>query len=237
MTEQVVTPTTVFDPWAAAMDAKPREFELYGQIKIDVWTGYFPGNGAKPIPHDPGQHPADKRNVMIDMSLLSIPEQPQQYPVEGHFTDFSLDWVKITLPSIKALGVDLRALDGRWVKISQVPGKRANPKKAGEFYSTLKFLAVYDSETACREAYTGQPLSTEEHAAAPAPEMSAEKQTALQFAGVVIKNAASHTQTQSAARALITAQLAAFPMIQQHFTIDSPEIAALVTANIGHLPA
>lgn len=236
MTEQVITPTTAFDPWAAAMDAKPREYEIYGQIKIDVWTGYFPGGGAKPIQFDPGQHPADKKTVMIDMQLIPIPEQPQRFEVEGHFTDFSLDWVKITLPSIKALGIDLRALNGRWVKLAQVPGKRENPKKPGEYYSTLKFLAAFDSEAACREAFTGQPLSTEGHAAAPAP-VSAEKQTALQFAGVVIKNAAGQVTTQSAARALITAQLAAFPMIQQHFTIDSPEIVALVSANIGHLPA
>ncbi|HAL16864.1 MAG TPA: hypothetical protein DCP32_08960 [Anaerolineaceae bacterium] len=231
--EQTIDQTQATDDaWEVADNAKPRDFEYFGQVKADVWFGYFPGNKAKPIPFDPQQHPADKRAVMIDIQIIPVPEQNVTFDIRQNYTDFSLDWTKITLPSIKALGVDgLRALNGHYVRVAQVDGKREkkdeNGHKTGEFYKTFKFLELYPDAAACSAAYAGAaPSHTEQTPDEPAGDK--EKETALKFAKVVVENTARGETDLNAVRTKVATALAGMPMINKHFTVDSPEIMNLI---------
>lgn len=227
MTEQIAN-----DPWAIADSAKPRDFEYYGQVHADCWFGFFPGDGAKPIPFDPQQHPVDKRTTMIDIQIIPVPEQDVRFDIRQNFTDFSLDWTKITLPSIKSLGVDgLRALNGRFVRVAQVDGKREKKdqdgNKTGEYYKTFKFLEVYPDQAACSMAYAGtsaprhtEPVVNEQH--------NLEKETALKFAKVIVENKAKGQTDPQIVISLVTEAIAPMPMINKHFTGSSPEILNLI---------
>lgn len=234
MAEQTVTQTKVNDdPWAVADAAKPRDFEYYGQVKADCWFGYFPGGGAKPIPFDPQQHPVDKRTTMIEIQIIPIPEQNVTFDIHQNYTDFSPDWTKVTLPSIKALGLDgIRSMNNRFARVAQVDGKREkkdeNGNKNGEFYKTFKFIEVYPDATACSTAYAGAaPQHTEQQ---PLPETNGntEKETALKFAKVVVQNKARGLTERDQIIAAVTEAIAGMPMINKFYTGQSPEILALI---------
>lgn len=221
------------DPWAQADAAKPRDFEYYGQVKADAWFGFFPGGGAKPIPFDPQQHPTDKRAVMIDIQILPIPEQNVNFDVRQNYTDFSLDWTKVTLPSIKACGVDgLRALNGRFVRVALVDGKRErkgdNGNKTGEFYKTYKFIEVYADQAACTAAYAGAAPAHTEPESSPVDEEEREKATALQFARVVVTNQARGKTDKAEVLKAVTEVIAGMPLISKFYTGDSAEIVTMI---------
>ncbi len=230
--EQAIDQSVIADPWAVADSAKPRDFEYYGQVKADCWFGFFPGGGAKPIPFDSQQHPVDKRTTMIEIQIIPVPEQNVTFDVKQNYTDFSPDWTKVTLPSIKALGVDgLRSLNNRFVRVALVDGKREkkdeNGNKTGEFYKTFKFLDVFTDQAACTMAYSGSsPAHTEQ---APATDSSdTEKQTALVFAKVVVENAARGQTDIQVIIDTVSAAIATMPMISKYFTGQSPEILNMI---------
>jgi hypothetical protein len=222
------------DPWKLADEAKPRDFEYFGQMMADVWFGFFPGGGQKPIAFDPAQHPIDKRTVMIDIQIIPIAAQNVDFDIRKNYTDFSTDWTKITLPSIKALGVDgLRALNGKFVRVAQVPGKREkkdeNGNKTGEFYTTFKFLEIYADEAACVTAYEGNSSHTEQNDPQPVTTgISADQQTALKFSRAVIENTVKGETDLDVIINKLTATLAAMPMINKHYSAQSPEIMQMV---------
>jgi len=220
------------DPWAVADAARPRDYEYYGQVKADAWFGYFPGGGMKPIPYDPTQHPVDKRTTMIDIQIIPVPEQNVTFDIKQNYTDFSQDWTKITLPSIKALGVDgLRALNGRFVRVAQVDGKREkkdeNGNKTGEFYKTFKFLEVYPDQVACSTAYAG----TAHNHIEPQPATTTgddEKDVALKFVKVIVESKVKMAKDKQEALDMVSKEIAGMPMINKHFTGASPEILDLL---------
>jgi hypothetical protein len=222
------------DPWAIADSAKPREFEYYGQVQADVWFGFFPGSGAKPIPFDPNQHPGDKRTVMIDIQIIPVAEQNVTFDVRQNYTDFSPDWTKITLPSIKALGLDgLRSLNGKFVRVTQVDGKRekkdSGGNKTGEFYKTFKFLEIYPNQAACEAAYSGTPSNTEQQPTATSNNgNNPERDSALKFAKVVVENSARGQSDLTIVINTVAANIANMPLISKYFTADSPEILNLI---------
>lgn len=227
------------DPWAVADSAKPRDYEYYGQVKADAWFGYFPGGGAKPIPFDPSQHPTDKRATLIDIQIIPIPQQDARWDIRQSYTDFSPDWTKITLPSIKALGVDgLKALNNKYVRVANVQGKRKKKDdsgaETGDFYTTFKFIEVFPDEAACVTAYAGAaPAHIEQPPANPADE----KAVALQFAEVVVANIARGKTDHALVVAEVTTAIAGMPMISKHFTGQSSEIQALIDKAMSHANA
>lgn len=235
MTDQVQTQTPVTDdPWQVADNAKPRDFEYYGQVQADVWFGFFPGNGAKPVPFDPTQHSIDKRTVQIEIHILPVPDQNVTFDVHQSYSDFSPDWTKITLPSIKALGFDgLRSLNSHWVRVTQVDGKRekvdaTTKQKTGEFYKTFRFIEAYPDQAACEHAYAGAAPSHTEQQPLPESTGNAEKETALKFARVVVENKAKGQTDKQKVIVDVTQAIAEMPMISKHFTGSSPEILAMI---------
>jgi hypothetical protein len=239
MVDQTVAQTAVNmdDPWDVADNAKPRDYEYYGQVKADVWFGHFPGGGVKPIPFDAAIHPADKRTTMIDIQIIPIAEQSVTFEVRQNYTDFSLDWTKITLPSIKALGVDgLRSLNGHFVRVAQVDGKREKKEdgaKTGVFYKTFKFLEAFADQAACVKAYCGNaPSHTEQEPISQTPSQSPvnsqEKDSVLKFARVVVVNAARGQKDINIICDSVTAHLSTMPMINKYFTATSPEIMTMI---------
>jgi len=232
MAEKTVEQAAVMnDPWVVADNARPRDFEYYGQVKADCWFGFFPGGGAKPIPFDHQVHPIDKRTVMIDIQIIPVPEQNVSFDIRQSYTDFSLDWTKVTLPSIKAIGVDgIRALNNQYVRVGLVNGKREkkddNGNKNGEFYKTFKFLEVFPDAASCSAAYSG--AAPQQSEPDPAADVDKDKATAFSFAKVVVENKSRGQKDVQKVVQEVTETIAGMPMINKYYTGESPDILALI---------
>lgn len=224
---------TNFDPWEVADNAKPRDFELYGQIRIDPHFLFFPGNKQKPVPFDPSIHPQDKRVCEVEMHLIPIPEQNINWDENLRILTFSPDWTKIVNPSIKALDVDgLRGLNNRWVRVAKVPGNRErldkdSGEKTGEFWSTYKFLEVYPDEATCRAAYSGG-ASFSQDQSDPAPVSNENKTAAFTFVKVFIAKAAAAISDRSEVERQVGEDIARSPLISPYYTIQSPEVQVAI---------
>jgi len=231
--------TTEFDPFASASDPTVQTYDLFGQIEINAWAGALV-KGQGRIPFDP-TNPNHKRLTMIDVFVQPLAEIDVKYSktLECHWVAEFPEWAKITLPSIKALGIDnVREINGKWARVARVPnGKQYEKKDAqgnptGEMRdeTTFKFVAFYTDEDACRAAYVaagGQVGANGNGNSAPVTAEDTEKQTALAFLRVIVQNAARGKKPNEANRAVLTA-LAQYPTVSKYFNIDSTETQNLI---------
>lgn len=232
------TQTTDFDAFESANNPQVQTYDLFGRVEINAWAGALV-KGQGRIPFDPS-NPDHKRLTMIDVFIQPLPEIDVKYPktLECHWIAEFPEWAKITLPSIKALGVDnVREINGKYARVARVPSGKKYPAKdaqgnlTGEMKdeTTFKFVAFFADEDSCRAAYVaagGQASSNGNghNTSEPVNADDAEKQTALAFLKVVVQNAARGKKPDEATEA-VRAALAStnYPVVSKHFTVDSPE--------------
>lgn len=155
-----------YNAWkmAGAEPANTREY--YGQILIDCVLMVFPGekgSGMQPEPYDKAKHGNKRPYVQINATLDPLPEMQLTRETSSRWQNYSADWLKITMPSIKKLGFtcsdgscDLEDFNNKWVKFQFVPGfnKNRDPEKPN--YKTMEFLKVYKNEAECRQDYLAE---------------------------------------------------------------------------------
>jgi len=235
MTTQVMN-----DPFEAASHAAPLPNEYYGQVEVDAWFCVLV-KGQGRVPFDPQQHSIDQRRTAIDMAVIPLAASGLNFPIERKMLAESKEWRNIVWPSLKALGFNsLKEVNGAWVKVELVGTGRKYTNSAGEEKeaTTFKFLAVYDNEETCEAAYLGMgimpqteatPMPQEAHQAS--PQSNPERETALQFARVIVQQALkAHPNDVEAAKKQAAQQMAGMPVVSKFFTVESPEIAALFSA-------
>ncbi len=209
-----------YDPIEAAMNPQVREGNgrWFGQCFIDVWACVLQ-KGAGKVPFIPGQHEDKDRLTAIKMEVIPLPEHNVQFTVLREMIAEFGAWPKQTLPSIRAIGADLRGLDKAWVSIELKPSGRTYTDKHGETKEekAIVILAVFGSEAACREAYNLYNAGAEPVAAAPAAANGKEKETAAMFLKPLWLQAAGDTDK-------MTQLLASNPLTSKYFTIQSPEV-------------
>lgn len=236
MTTQTVQ---TVDPMDAAMSAtyeeRPRAF--FGYVQTDVWFCMLVKGQGK-IPFDAQVHDTQKRCTAIDIAIHPLPDSPAKFAVERGMIAESAEWVKIVMPSLKALGTDLRGVNGKWAQILQVPTGQKYVNKEGieKERTTIKFIAVYNSEAECAAAANqffqrrSDGTTATEPAPASAPAVSApangngaEKATAQKFLPA-LWNASGKDPSRFAE------QLAKNPLTSKYFDLNSPEVVAVVAA-------
>ncbi len=232
------------DPMESAMNAQPLERTriFFGQCTVDVWyCALVKGTGK--VPYDSTQH--KRRFTAIDLVISPLPNSPAQFSVERKMIAESNEWAGIVLPSLKAITSDpqlLRHINNRWVQIDQVPSGGKYTNKAGEEKerTTVKFLAIYDSEEACQaaaDAFWAARRQSEEAegeeaptvgtppaqpaAAAAAPVNGGERETAKKFLPALW--AASGRDPEKFA-----AKIASMPLVAKYFDISSAEVVAVI---------
>ena len=219
------------DPLDSADNATLTPRAYYGKLEIDAWfCALVKGTGK--VPFDPAVH--KQRATALDISLLPIAEQNVSFPIARNMIAESREWAGVVLPSIKALGVTAKELNGRFVKLSQVPSgriyeakdKQGNPTGEKKEATTLKFLAIYPDEAACVAAYkaeTGRDGNNgnghEAPSAPPAP--AAPASVAKPFvAAFARKNAWDIEKTKADCKGQ--------PLITAAVDIESPEFVAII---------
>lgn len=214
-----------------------RTDEYWGQIKVAAAAMAFAGKGQKPAPFDPAIHSTKNRFIEIEMILDPLPECPTRFPVTMRVADFSLDWQKIGLRSVKECGLvtdsgaaDMHRLADSFVRVAQVPGFTKNKDPEKENYRTLKFLKVFANEADCRADYyeaTGEDPNT-----APAPQQptasTANVAIALDFVKSYVKAQRSLKTPNDRLRIGLKQFISENKMVGDVLSIDSPEVAAIL---------
>jgi len=228
-------PDITIDPLDAASSATLAPRSYYGQIEIDAWFCVLERGKGKVI-YDPQQHSADQRRTAIKISLLPLPEQNVQFPLEREMIAESREWAGIVLPSLKALGINnVREANGKWAKMQQVPSGRKyrNAKGEEKEATTFKFLALYPDEAACQAAYMADRGQEPERqpAATPCPngsngDKARKLEVAKPFIAAFAKQCGYDLEcTKAACRTQ--------RIITDAIDVESPEFAALVAAALA----
>ena len=150
-----------YDPFDDAMTDAPNTFA--GRCSISAWTCVLIKGQGK-VPYDPQQHQGMKTSTAIEITIE--PLDPTRQLIQRDMLNWTADFKSVVRPSVEALAAriaeivnlpleqvnPLRGLNGLWVSGEFVPRP---DNKAGETWTTLKFLAVYGSEDECRAAVEG----------------------------------------------------------------------------------
>ena len=223
---------TTLDPYERAAKAQLRPREYWGQIQVDAYMCVLVRGKGK-IQYDPAIHPEQDARTAMTVAVLPLPEQHVPFAIEREMIAESTEWIKIVWPSLRRFGLNNpREAKGRWCRVRFVPtGRTYTTKDGGEREATtLEFVELYADEAACRAAYraaTGhqgddEELVIDDVEQAPLPDPAVTRAaTALEFVKALIK-------ASGGKRDALAAQMAAVPMIAEFYTVDSPEVQALL---------
>ncbi len=226
------------DPFATAMDPVLPSSTYVGKMGVNAWyCSLIKGMQKQPYVEgalDPNTGKLARRNTAIDLSLEPITDQPMEPIIRQALAEFG-DWVDITLPSLKDVGItSLQSLNQAWVKVELTPtGSYINKEGKTKTSTCFKIVAVYENEAAARAAWAAENGGTVANAA-PASQPgngngNNEKATALKFCGAYVKNALRQASGDLAkAQEILGPMLAQQPLIAKYFTASSPEVMDLL---------
>ena len=203
----------------------------FGKINFDLWACVLvKGQGA--VVFDPAQHKPEDRRIQIEISITPLSSARKQFVTERKALAESREWIKITLASIKALGLkSAKEINSRWVQYVMEPtGRKYTDKNGIERDNTMpKILAVYDSEEAAEAAKVelygkaksdedlGLPLESD----LPKNNGNGEREVAMKFLPSIVAMCNKD-------REKIAQMLASQPLVSKYFTVDSPEVQILL---------
>jgi hypothetical protein len=232
------TPIDTFDPFASANAPVLPTYDLWGVVEISAFACQLRvGVGKEPWDPNSGL----KRFTAIDVFIQSLPEIDVKYPktLECHWLAESKEWANITLPSIKAAGFDnVREINGKYARVQRVPSGKTYDKKdssgnpTGEKRDemTFKFLEFFNSEDECRAAYVAAGGVATPKVNNPTTPTDGQRAISLKFLETIITNVLANNPADKRAAVDTAIKTCGYPPITTVFTIDSPEVAALIGA-------
>lgn len=224
------------DPFDAATELGDRKPLYYGRMEVTA-SFMSMAKGEKAEPFDERKHAADTRRTQVHLILNPIDAMNLTQLLERKLIAEFGAWPKIVWPSLRDLGIkNVRDLNGRWAKVEIVKTGRTYQSSRGETQeeTTFKFAALYGTAAEATTAYVADggkaPATDDQEAAAGAIDMghgagsngngNAERETALQFLKVLVKQAGGD-------KGKLAASIAQMPMIAKYYTADSPEVAEM----------
>jgi hypothetical protein len=239
--------TQTADPYAAAMEAKPRQPIYWGSLLTDAHFVILE-KGIGRLPYIEGQHPPERKVTAVELSLLPITEMNLQNPIERNVIAEFGEWTGFVLPSLQELGVSLQEVHGKFVKVKMIPTGRKYTNANGETRdaSTFKFLKLFTSEEECIADY----MSGEEEEPEPEPQadpqpaatsteqpqsvsVDREKETAHKFLEVLVQQAAKGQTDLEVVEGTLATSLETTPLVSRHFNLDSEETKLLIVQEMG----
>lgn len=227
----------VEDPFVSADEAKPQPSRWWGEVQVDAQYVVLE-KGVGKVPFDPQQHSLDRRVTAVFISILPLDAHQANFPLERNMIAEFPEWTKIVLPSLKALNVTLRELNGCHACVEVVPtGRTYQSNGETREATTFKFVKLFENYEECTINYHRR-FEAAEEAPASATEQAPvadngdgggkEKQAMLGFLRVIVRNAAQGQTDLAVVRESVAANIAGFPVVSKYFTVDSPETAQLI---------
>lgn len=234
--------TMMIDPLDAAVLTAENAGKYYGQVNVSAAFVVLTKGIGKQAFID-GAHNVQDRRTEISFTLNPIEEMGMTNLVQRSMLSESAEWSKIVWPSLRdGCGLNsLRALDGKYVKVELVKNGRTWPdRKTGEIRegTTLKFVAVYKTDAECKAAFVSD-------GNAPRTTTNSDNDAAMDIdmsagSGAVVNNNQELEMAKAFLPALVKASggnkevlvknLAGMFPVSKYFTIDSPEVKALLAA-------
>lgn len=223
--------TPIDDPMESAVEAAERPPTLWGKLEVSAQYVVLV-KGTRPVAYDPNIHSQDKRVTQVHISINPLDQTNQTRISERRMMAEFGEFPKIVWPSARALGAkSLRDLHGKWAKVELAKTGSTYETKRGEVRDevTYKFVALFASETEAVAAFqsgvpggaetgeSGQSATVEAHSS---PAMD-EKATSAQFLPHLVK-AANGDLTK------LAQSLASMAPLNKYFTVESPEVQALL---------
>jgi hypothetical protein len=228
------------DPWDDAENPRQRGSDFWGQVKIDMYYVVLV-KGTGKVPFDSKIHKIDQRCTAIDINILPVEPQAEKvnFAVQRSMIAESKEWAGIVLPSIKALGVSPRELNGRFVKAHFVPTgqKYVNTSNESKDRTTFEFETLFvDGDLAVADylgTYGNAQAAPAAVAAQKSPAANNDRETALKFLKVVVENAARGQSDLAIIKNTVAVNLANMPMVNKYFTAESPETLNLIAEKLS----
>ena len=230
--------TTTIDPFEVATQAGNRPDAYFGRVevaasfvKLEKGVGKTAWSDADGI---------DARRTEVHLILNPIEASGLTFMLERKLIAESSEWSKTVWTSLRDLGLkNVRDLHGKWARVEMVKTGRTYTKRDGTTgeESTMQFTALFDSLAACEAAYwaerggkptaqNGDPgtinMSHNANGNGAAPASNAERETAKQFLGVLVKQANGDVN-------VLAGLIASMPLVNKYFNITSPEVVELLT--------
>lgn len=224
--------TATYDAYDAAMTAPPPpslERTVFGEVAIvDPWFCVLQ-KGAGKVPFDGTIHDESQKRVSIKLGVACEGKDGTPYSVDQDVINASKEWREFTLPSLQAIGKDLRTLAGCFVQVKRKPtGERYQHKTSGEWRdkTALVFVAVYPDKDAMQAA-ADQFYTSVRATAAPTADQFAAAQASVVKPGVT-----SQPAPAAPAATIDRATAAGFlPMMWMAAGQDKAKFYSMVIAN------
>lgn len=237
-----------YNVWDIVNNPPEQALDVYGQAKINAWPCMLVSGQGK-LPYDSNARTPEgqpyRAYTAVDVSVDPLSESGMQFETKrSSLAEFG-EWKDITWPSLKGLGIlNAQEIEGKFVRIELVPTGRKYTNSQGEEREAkaIKFTHVFADRAACVAAYTqehkgngnGSNINATFQAAQAAPMNNSgdrEQQTALTFAKAFVTNAMRNNNRDiDKARAVLAGMLATNPIVSKFYSVDSPEIVALMAA-------
>jgi len=218
-------------------------YTVYGQVTLDAThVALVKGDkergikGGK-VPFDPAVHASEKRFTSVEITIL--PVVPGRYVTFRDMLAESKEWATIVRPSIKAIGLDPRSINERWIQAELVPTGRKYQKSDGSegIATTVKFVRVFNDDQECfaaaqakrEDADVGAAPATSVASAAATPAVAGPSQGMVrQFLGAIVKKWLGDDSNDLAE---LDKRLSANPLTKA-YSSESPEIAEIIAAGV-----
>lgn len=243
----------VADPWAEAMNPPELPQGFHGKITVEAYTVMFvedPATGKKmKVPYDSqtllpdGSEP--RPVSVVKLGLIPVNEN-LKWDIFRELIVTSSDWTKITLPSIKDVGImSLKDLDGKYAEVVLAEtGRTYQSNGETKQATTFKFVKLFPDEASCKAAAGISPAQVSGPASAPASNGSnqangsnpngSERATALKFAKVYVVNAVrAANKDLDKTRDTLAVQISQQALLSKYFTVDSPEVVEMMMEELA----
>lgn len=144
------TPVATADPLDTAMEEQKQTKHYFGEVAIVDASFYTLRKGQGKKVFDPTIDPVKDRRTQIAIEVQPL---TGQFTIKRECFDFSDDWQKHTLPSIKKLGIVLRDLKNKFVHLTlEQSGTYTNAAGELKDRTAIVFVEVFADRTACEDA-------------------------------------------------------------------------------------
>lgn len=223
---------STLDPMDAAVQDAESANQYFGKLECDAQYVLLRKGQRKTV----WTEGMDEDGKTTEVSLRLNPSDftGMTRMVERQVISNSGEWSRIVWPSLRDLGCkSLRDANGKFAHVQMVESGREWTNNTGQLVkgTTFRFVGLYNTEAELTEAYEklhgSQPQTQRQTGSAPgveaAPANDAEKAVAAQFLPSLVKMANGDLQA-------LAQNLATMQPVCKYFTIDSPEVQALLKA-------
>jgi hypothetical protein len=225
--------TQILDPMASAVSDAESASHYFGRLQVDAQFIVLKKGQSKQVWSE-GMD-SDGRTTEVALRLNPLDVTGLTRMVERQVLSNSGEWSRIVWPSLRDLGVkQLREIENQWAHVEMVASGRKWQNKEGSevIGTTFKFIKLFTLESDCikaweelvgSEAHTPASNGNSNGAAVSQPTNDAERAAAIQFLPHVV-GANKNDLTK------LAAALASMSPINKYFTVNSPEVVALLGA-------